>query len=145
MSLLGKVCTNGPGFVKTGEFKKKMDSQDATIVEADERRKRKMLCMEDLKLALRLGDGYLGQTPIIAGSILNSRCLDTEGMEDLYNYEDLEKNGNGHVGGEVWNVDFVNGLDAGDPMQIDGEEGWQGADADGLDGVLDDVLNFADL
>jgi transcriptional coactivator HFI1/ADA1 len=159
-SLLGKVWVNGKGFIKTGEFKKRLDRESelnagglgvgslVNNAEAEERRRRKMLNMEDLKLALRLGDGYLGQSPIIAASILNSRCLDTQGIEDLYNYEDkgVHANGNGVVGGEVWNVDFTNG-DVGDPMQIDGEEGngWQGGDAHGLDDVLDDVLNLADL
>ncbi|KAH3962733.1 hypothetical protein HBH64_006520 [Parastagonospora nodorum] len=141
MSLLGKVCTNGPGFVKTAEFKKRLE-RDGDAVEIEERRKRKMLCMEDLQLALRLGDGYLGQTPIIAGQVLHSRCLDTQGVEDLYAWqEEREMNGKG---GEVWSVDLSMG-DVGEPMQIDGEESWQGADAEGLDGVLDDVLNFADL
>jgi transcriptional coactivator HFI1/ADA1 len=149
MSLLGKVCTNGPGFVRTGEFKKRVEREEAgggLRIEAEERRKRKMLCMEDLKLALQLGDGYLGQTPLIAGGIYHSRCLDTEGIDDLY----ADRNGdmvNGH-GGEVWNVDFGNAngaVNGGDPMDIDGEENWQGGDAEGLDGVLDDVLNLADI
>ncbi|KAL5117024.1 hypothetical protein ACEQ8H_005110 [Pleosporales sp. CAS-2024a] len=149
MSFLGKVSSNGPGFIKTADFKKRL-RRDGELVEAEERRKRKMLCMEDLKLALTLGDGYLGQTPIIAGTIAHSRCLDTRGMDELYTYENMDKpingnaNGNGVVGGEVWSVEFSNG-DAGDPMQVDGEDVWQGADADGLDGVLDDVLNFGDL
>jgi transcriptional coactivator HFI1/ADA1 len=151
MSLLGKVCTNGPGLVRTGEFKKKMEKESHNnhgmpgggvyVVEAEERRKRKMLCLEDLKLALQLGDGYLGQTPLIAGGIWHARCLDTEGIEDLYKTED---DGEGMKGGEVWNVEFGN-ADLGDPMDIDGEEAWLGGDADGLDGVLDDVLNLADL
>jgi transcriptional coactivator HFI1/ADA1 len=152
MSLLGKVCVNGNGFVRTGEFKKRLDKEldgglGVGAVELEERRKRKMLCMEDLKLALRLGDGYLGQSPVIAASILNSRCLDTEGIEDIYQVNGTGMDSVG-IGGEVWKVDFdfTNG-DAGDPMQIDGEEnnGWQGGDADGLDDVLDDVLNLADL
>jgi transcriptional coactivator HFI1/ADA1 len=151
MSLLGKVCTNGPGLVRTGEFKKKMEKESSNnhgvlgggvyVVEAEERRKRKMLCLEDLKLALQLGDGYLGQTPLIAGGIWHQRCLDTEGIEDLYKNENKE---DGMKGGEVWNVEFGN-PDVGDPMDIDGEEAWLGGDADGLDGVLDDVLNLADL
>ncbi|KAH8727784.1 transcriptional regulator of RNA polII, SAGA, subunit-domain-containing protein [Phaeosphaeriaceae sp. PMI808] len=99
MSLLGKVCTNGPGFVRTGAFKKRVAHEERLAdrgeilrsaghgelpIETDERRKRQLLCMQDLKLALQLGDGYLGQTPLIAGGILNSRCLDTRGIEDLY-------------------------------------------------------------
>jgi len=142
MSLLGKVCTNGPGLVKTAEFKKRLE-RDGETVEIEERRKRKMLCMEDLQLALRLGDGYLGQTPIIAGQVLHSRCLDTQGVEDLYAWQDDAADAKG--GGEVWSVELSMGDGGGEPMQIDGEEAWQGAEAEGLDGVLDDVLNFADL
>lgn len=117
-------------------------------VEAEARNKRKMLCMEDLRLALQLGDGYLGQTPLIAGSIMNSHFLDTEGIEDLYGTSGLL---NGGFGGEKWNVTFENGIvgGGGEPMQIDVEEnGWIGGgieDGASLDGVLDDVLNFADL
>jgi transcriptional coactivator HFI1/ADA1 len=147
MSLLGKVCANGPGFVRTGEFKKRVardEGEGARRIEAEERRKRRMLCVEDLQLALRLGDGYLGQTPLIAGGIYHSRCLDTEGVEDLY--PPLQA-GDG-VGGEVWSVEIgMNGGGAvnGEPMEIDAEDGWVGGDADGLDGVLDDVLNLADI
>jgi transcriptional coactivator HFI1/ADA1 len=117
MSLLGKVILQN---------KNKKDIK-----------KQHLLCMEDLKLALMLGDGYLGQTPLIAGGIWNSRCLDTAGIEDLY--ADREMNGDAK-GGEVWNVDL-----GGDAMQIDGDDGWVGGDAEGLDGVLDEVLNLADL
>jgi transcriptional coactivator HFI1/ADA1 len=163
MSLLGKVSTNGPGFVRTGEFKKRVAREERLVergdmvriggiggelpVEAEARRSRKMLCMEDLRLALQLGDGYLGQTPLIAGGICNSRCLDTEGIEDLYETKHLT-NGDANGGGEVWSVQFDSGLGGGEPMQIDGEEGWIGGGVDegqDLDGVLDDVLNLADL
>jgi transcriptional coactivator HFI1/ADA1 len=146
MSLLGKVCANGPGFVRTGDFKKRVardEGEGARRIEAEERRKRRMLCVEDLQLALRLGDGYLGQTPLIAGGILNSRGLDTEGVEDLYAPLEVE----GGRGGEVWSVvSGMNGVVNGEPMEIDAEDGgWVGGDADGLDGVLDDVLNLADI
>jgi len=163
MSLLGKVSTNGPGFVRTGEFKKRVDREERMVdrgemvriggvggelpVEAEARRSRKMLCMEDLRLALQLGDGYLGQTPLIAGSIYNSRCLDTEGIDDLYETKHLTNgnaNGIGH-GGEVYTVSFDAGVDM---MQIDGDEGWVGGgvnEGQDLDDLLDDVLNLADL
>ncbi|KAJ4375281.1 hypothetical protein N0V83_002367 [Neocucurbitaria cava] len=96
--LLGKVSANGPGYVRTGAFKKKVEREERLVergellrgaggelpVEAEERRKRKLLCMEDLRLALELGDGYLGQSPLTAGAIVNSRFLDTQGIEDIY-------------------------------------------------------------
>jgi transcriptional coactivator HFI1/ADA1 len=105
-------------------------------------KKQHLLCMEDLKLALMLGDGYLGQTPLIAGAIANSRCLDTIGIEDVERERhEAAVNGIGQKkGGEVWNVRLE-----GDAMVLDGDEGWVGGDAGGLDEVLDEVLEFADL
>lgn len=167
-NLLGKVCSNGPGYVRTGDFKKKQAREERLAekgelmrgtagelpVEAEERRKRKPLCTEDLRLALQLGDGYLGQTPLIAGSILNSRFLDTEGIEDIYDtpsqpltsgsltngVHDIKQS----FSGETWTIDF------GDAMQVDDEVGmhWQGGsvqDMHEMDETLDDILNLGDL
>ncbi len=168
------MSSNGPGYIRTGEFKKKVEREERSIergelvrgiggelpVESEERRKRKLLCMEDLRLALELGDSYLGQTPLIAGSITNSRFLDTHGIEDIYDTLPTTKllpdvpllNGiNGiktktpyPVTGQTWTIDF------GDPMQIDDDLGmnWQGGsvqDIGELDNALDDVLNLGDL
>lgn len=166
MSLLGKICVNGAGFVRTGQFKKRVSREERQVergemmriggmkelpVEADERRRRKMLCMEDLKLALTLGDGYLGQSPVIAGGIVNSRCLDTKGIEELYEVDVAVKtNGvNGvksKVGGENWNVDIGGDVQMVD-VDMNGNDGeaWLGGEAEGLDGVLDDVLSLGDL
>lgn len=97
-SFLGKVSVNGNDYVRTGAFKKRVEREERMMergelvrdakgelpVEAEERRKRKVLCMEDLRLALRLGDGYLGQAPMLAGSIANSTFLDVPGIEDIY-------------------------------------------------------------
>jgi transcriptional coactivator HFI1/ADA1 len=179
-NLLGKVSTNGPGYVRTGAFKKKVAREERLVdrgdlqrgtsgelpIEAEERRRRKPLCMEDLRLALTLGDSYLGQTPLIAGSIVNSRFLDTHGIEDIYDSvptpakpltngvvtngigtaKGAATNGVKHnpVAGESWNVDL------GDPMQTDEDLGfnWQGGsvrDVDEMDAALDDVLNIGDL
>lgn len=176
-NLLGKVSTNGPGYVRTGEFKKKVEREERMVergelargnggelpVESEERRKRKLLCMEDLRLALDLGDSYLGQTPLLAGAITHSRFLDTHGIEELYDPSPTSKpltNGalaNGvhsaptthvkhAVNGESWSVDFGTG----DAMHIDDEFGinWQGGsvqDITELDNALDDVLNLGDL
>ena len=150
-SLLGKVCANGPGYVRTGSFKKKARKEERAMVrlgtgelpiEAEERRKRKLVCMEDLKLALSLGDGFFGQCPVLAGGVWHARWLDSEGVEDLYN---------GHVealsNGQVWNVELDGDAD-GDAMVIDSEDVWQGGsvqDVEELDRALDDVLALADL
>ena len=107
--------------------------------------------MEDLRLALELGDSYLGQVPLISGAITNSRFLDTTGMEELYDVP-LQKNlSNGLPNGvsgpnnamsNGWNADF------GDPMVIDEEFAWQGGslrDLDDLDGALEGVLELGDI
>ncbi|KAF1838158.1 hypothetical protein BDW02DRAFT_565201 [Decorospora gaudefroyi] len=173
-NLLGKVSSNGPGYVRTGDYKKKVAREERMVergellrgiggelpVEADERRKRKLLCMEDLRLALDLGDLYLGQTPLIAGSIINSRFLDTDGIEEIYDppAKPLTKgaltNGvNGAAAGvkhqlheETWTVDVGNPMQ----MDIDDEVGmhWQGGsvqDVHELDDALDDILDLGDL
>jgi transcriptional coactivator HFI1/ADA1 len=126
-------------------------------VEAEERRKRKALCMEDLRLALQLGDSYLGQTPLIAGEIVQKRFLDTPGVEEIYNAAaEKEKpliNGihgamnaaKYQLDGETWTVDVP-----AETMQGDEDMGlhWQGGrvqDLSELDDALEDILNIGDL
>ncbi|KAF2845409.1 hypothetical protein T440DRAFT_276516 [Plenodomus tracheiphilus IPT5] len=172
VALLGKVCSNGAGYVRTGDFKKKVEREESMVdrrellrgvggelpVEAEERRRRRPLCTEDLRLALLLGDSYLGQTPFLAGGILESRFLDTPGMEEgLETYADKAytngplahgvANGVAHqLNGELWTVDFGDG----DPMVLDEDLGvqWQGGsvqDVAELDMALDDILSLGDL
>ncbi|KAF1930302.1 uncharacterized protein M421DRAFT_418623 [Didymella exigua CBS 183.55] len=178
-SFLGKVAINGNGYVRTGAFKKRVEREERLAdrgeairdakgelpVEQEERRKRKLLCMEDLRLALQLGDGYLGQTPIIAGNITNSTFLDVPGIEEVYPSSQKKKpeRTNGIINGigqdksglakwldEGIIVDFkIDG--EGDKMQVDGDDemaNWNGGsvgDVGELDNALDDVLNLGDL
>lgn len=177
-SFLGKVAINGDGYVRTGAFKKRVEKEERLAergelirdpkgelpVEQEERRKRKLLCMEDLRLALQLGDGYLGQTPIIAGNIINSTFLDVPGIEDVYPSAIKKKNmPNGIINGVSQDKSgLAKWLDDGilvdfkadgeeEKMQIDGDDemaNWNGGsvgDVDDLDGALDDVLNLGDL
>lgn len=169
-NIFGLVSSNGTGYVRTAEYKKRVEREEAKVaagelarlgggelpVEAEERRKRRLLCMEDLRLALDIGEGYLGQVPILAGSIANSRFLDTPGMDTLYPSKSnmiapgkSVTNGIG-VNGVGKNSNAFNGLsiDPGDPMVIDEELAWQGGsvkDIDDLDGALDAVLELGDL
>jgi transcriptional coactivator HFI1/ADA1 len=140
--------------VRTGSFKKKVRKEEREMVrlgtgelpvEAEERRKRKLLCTEDLRLALSLGDGYFGQYPVLAGGVWHARYLDSEGVEDLYNFPAQPL-----TNGQVWNVqlEFDNGDADGDAMMIESEVMWQGGsvkDVEELDRALDDVLALADL
>jgi transcriptional coactivator HFI1/ADA1 len=177
MSLLGKVAINGSGYVRTGTFKKRLEREERLAergdllrsgtgelpVEVEERRKRKLLCMEDLRLALQLGDGYLGQTPVLASHITNSTFLDVPGIDDIYpspnNKKPLatgissigqDKSGLAKWLGDGVTVEFKHEADA-EKMQVDGDEEmntWMGGsvqDVGELDGALDDVLNLGDL
>lgn len=161
------VNANGTGYVRTAEYKKRVGREEERVargemvrlaggelpVEHEERRKRKLLCMEDLRLALEIGDSYLAHVPILAGAISHSRCLDTPGVEDVY----LPSAGSGVPG--IKSKPLPNGTkpipqiihldrDRGDPMDIDEESMWQGGsvkDIYDLDGALDAVLELGDL
>ncbi|KAF1967532.1 hypothetical protein BU23DRAFT_516192 [Bimuria novae-zelandiae CBS 107.79] len=166
------VSSNAPGYIRTAEYKKRVEREEAKVaagemvrvgagelpVEVEERRKRPLLCMEDLRIALELGDGYLRQVPILAGGIANGRFLDTPGIETLYQKPGSNKlsgrglmNGFGHsVNGTASRKSLRNGfnLDPGDPMDIDEELAWQGGsvkDIAELDDALDAVLELGDL
>jgi transcriptional coactivator HFI1/ADA1 len=159
------VSSNGNGFVRTAEYKRKVEREERRVergellkvnggelpVEAEERRKRRLLCMEDLRLALDLGDSYLGQVPLISGNITNSRFLDSTGVEELYDAPPQKNLANGLPNGvsgpnnalfNGWNVDL------GEPMVLDDDLAWQGGsvkDLDDLDGALEGVLELGDL
>lgn len=165
-----RVNSNGPGFVRTADFKKRVEKEERKVergelqrgqagelpAEIEERRKRRLLCMEDMRLALELGDSYLGQVPLIASQITNSRFLDTRGIEEIY--ESPSKSAVNGIGGVTAGAPATNGVngtiattasgyhvDLGDPMQIDEDLTWQGGsvqDIDSLDGVLDAVLDI---
>ncbi|KAF2478193.1 uncharacterized protein BDR25DRAFT_276005 [Lindgomyces ingoldianus] len=179
-NLFARVSGNGPGYIKTADFKRKVEREEDRVargeigrsaggllpVEVEEQRKRRPLCMEDLRLAVQLGDSYLGQVPLIMGGITNARFLDTPGIEGL----NLEEKGIAKVAAVVNGVgtaaatngilnprngaqlngtsSLTNGfhVDLGDPMVLDDDWSWQGGsvqDIDGLDGVLDGCLAVA--
>ena len=159
------VSSNGTGFVRTAEYKRKVEKEERRVergelvkvnggelpIEAEERRKRRLLCMEDLRLALELGDSYLGQVPLVSAAITSSRFLDTDGMEDLYGSPPQKSLANGLPNGVSGpNNAVMNGwsVDLGDPMVLDDDWAWQGGgvkDLDDLDGALDGVLDLGDL
>ncbi|PVI01749.1 hypothetical protein DM02DRAFT_627394 [Periconia macrospinosa] len=169
------ISSNGANFIRTADFKKKVEREERRVergelqrvaggelpVEAEERRKRQAMCMEDLRLALLLGDGYLGQVPLIAGSISNSRFLDTPGAEDVYD----SYTSNGVMTNGIPTINGINGaaaidpnaisakdetwtIDLGDPMVLDDDLTWQGGsvkDIDDMDVALDSVLELGNL
>ncbi|KAF2134409.1 hypothetical protein P153DRAFT_328667 [Dothidotthia symphoricarpi CBS 119687] len=178
-SFLGKVCANGPSYIRTGEFKKRVAREERLVergelaragngelpVETEERRTRRVLCMEDLRLALELGDSFLGQTPLIAGAIVNTKFLDTVGVEDGFDLppaaprQGINGGLNGGLNGSASAMPLLHfppaaADDFGDPMLLDDDMGmgfgfgWQGGsvqDLAALDDALDDVLSLGDL
>jgi transcriptional coactivator HFI1/ADA1 len=174
MNLFQRVSSNGPGYIKTAEYRRKVDREEDRIakgelgktaggllpVEYEEMKKRKPLCMEDLRLALVLGDSYLGQVPLMAGSINMDRHLDAYGIEEIYpeanpaTYNSktgflMERTASGGV------VNGVNGVHAAG-KEVNGTNGWvvelndlpaegygevwQGAEVEDM-GALDDTLD----
>jgi transcriptional coactivator HFI1/ADA1 len=164
-NLLQRVQSNGPGHIRTAEFRRKAEKEEKKVlrgelnrtaggllpVEMEEARKRRPLCMEDLKLALELGDSYLGQVPLISGTITHGRFLDTPGIEELHANGEHSISAKTLVNGvngtntAHQSSDLTNGyhVDLGDPMAIDDDWQWLGGgvqDVEGLDNVLDACL-----
>jgi transcriptional coactivator HFI1/ADA1 len=166
-NIFQQISSNGTGYIRTADYKRRVDREEEKVlqgellrvgggelpVEAEERRKRPPLCMEDLRLALLLGDGFLGQVPLISGAISNSHFLDAPGVEEIYDTSPPRKplsnglpngiNGtNPHALNNGWNDD----LD--DAMGSDDEFAWQGGsvkDMQDMDAALDAVLDQAHL
>ncbi|KAF2195772.1 hypothetical protein K469DRAFT_544621 [Zopfia rhizophila CBS 207.26] len=163
-NFFSRVNSNGTGYIRTAEFKRKVEREEERVargeigrsaggllpVDIEEARKRRPLCMEDIKLALELGDSYLGQVPLISGGITNGRFLDADGA-DASNEEVLSKglaavvNGIGTTSPTAQNNSLTHGfhIDLGDPMIIEDDWTWQGGsvqDMNGLDSVLDGCL-----
>ncbi|KAJ4151074.1 hypothetical protein LMH87_011791 [Akanthomyces muscarius] len=99
------------------------------------------LCMADVRVALEIADSSMSQFPILMRQIL---CGYREG--ELENWNDhawIDGYEPGHVDELTNGYDssvLVNGMD---PMDIDMEIGWEGAedsDTDMLDGMLDGCL-----
>ena len=177
MSLLAKVTSNGPGtsFIRTASFKRKCAREERLVdqgnlaksaarelpIEAEVRRNRRPMCMEDLRLALQLGDGYLGQSPFVAGTIANAKLLDTYGIEDIYTHSSplhaaVPPNARNHPRwlADGLTVSFPDAAAdaAGDTAMADAGDAeavaWQGdtgPDGRVLDDALDEVLGLADL
>ncbi|KAH7118940.1 transcriptional regulator of RNA polII, SAGA, subunit-domain-containing protein [Dendryphion nanum] len=166
-----RVTSNGPGYVRTAEYKRKVEREEQRVtrgeigrnqggllpVEIEEMRKRRPLCMEDMRLALSLGDSYLGQVPLISGEIADGTFLDSVGVEDVEAHNSARNSlvlANGING--IANAPTTNGATTqlpngfamdlgggGDPMLLDEEWGWNGGsvqDVSDLDSVLDGCL-----
>ncbi|KAF2012300.1 hypothetical protein BU24DRAFT_353043 [Aaosphaeria arxii CBS 175.79] len=159
-----RVSSNGPGYVRTADYKRRLEreeeraargdinrSQDGLLpIEVEEMRKRKPLCMADLKIALGLGDSYLGQVPIVSGEIANKIYLDSPGVEELNETLQTKPASTRPVRLAANAIDdksdsLPNGyqFELGDPMAIDDELTWSGGgvqDSLDIDNVLEGCL-----
>lgn len=105
-------------------------------VEAKEASTRQPLGVKDLKLALNLGGGLLGQMPLVVDQIMGS-----------YDEDELELERRDHVG-QIWDkVDETEGPNGVDDMDIDEAEWeWEGGtavDREQLGSLLDECLSMA--
>ena len=95
-NILGRVRSNGEDYIKTAAYKKQLQREEELSlnnevqrnaagllpVEVEESRRRKPVDLEDLRVALQLGDSYFGQVPLVTAGIVNAR-YDTDGYDEM--------------------------------------------------------------
>ncbi|KAF2088534.1 hypothetical protein K490DRAFT_19029, partial [Saccharata proteae CBS 121410] len=164
-NIMGRVKSNGEDYIKTAAYKRQLEKEEQAFlngelqktpsgllpVEAAEIRARQAVDMADLRIALELGDSYLGQTPLLAATILNGRPTE----EDIYEADaefTVQRRRKRRIGRNRPKVGAgdTNGTSNGtngvhdDPMMLDENDwGWQGGlhgDRDAVNDVLDDIL-----
>ncbi|KAL1633315.1 hypothetical protein SLS56_002948 [Neofusicoccum ribis] len=167
-NILGRVRSNGEDYIKTAAYRRQLELEEEKWlqgevqrnpagllpVEIEESKNRKPLNMGDLRIALELGDSYLGQVPLIGAGILNARYYDGESYEA--EKMDIDQLTASTAAARLTNgtipavINGVNGTAAAaaphhdpDEMMIDDDWGWQGAsakDREAVNSVLDDIL-----
>jgi transcriptional coactivator HFI1/ADA1 len=170
--IFSRTRSNGPGetggagfsigttWIQTHKYRKQLHAEEDAAqhgrltrdkngllpVESKAASERGPLGMADVRLALELADTGMTQFPVLMAQILYSY---REG--ELEHWDDYSwVHGQEPLGGDEWNFPEVNGRDVvelpngqADPMDIDHEAYWDGADTmdmDMLDGMLDSCL-----
>lgn len=166
-NILGRVRSNGDDYIKTAQYKRQLQREEEMWlqgevqrnpagllpIEVEESKNRKPLNMGDLRIALELGDSYLGQVPLITAGILNARYYDGESYEaeKMDAVDEFGSLTNSTVAARLANGPVINGVNGTtngvhhdpDEMMIDDDWGWQGAsakDREAVNSVLDDIL-----
>jgi transcriptional coactivator HFI1/ADA1 len=155
--IFGRVRSNGPSYIMTSTYKRQLEHEEEGWLRGDIQKngnsllpveqaaasQRPPLGMSDVRLALEMGDMYLGQMPLTVEKIMGS-YLEGE-FEDYQNASAVLET----VGGE--DVEMVNGIGAGSrvpPMDdvlsvAESDWGWEGggaADREALGALLDECL-----
>ncbi|KAH7064758.1 transcriptional regulator of RNA polII, SAGA, subunit-domain-containing protein [Macrophomina phaseolina] len=166
-NILGRVRSNGDDYIKTAAYKRQLQREEEMWlqgevqrspagllpVEIDESKNRKPLNMGDLRIALELGDSYLGQVPLITAGILNARYYDGESYEaEKMDFEEYNASTHNTAVARLTNGPVINGVNGTngthhdpDEMMIDDDWGWQGVttkDREAINSVLDDILTI---
>ncbi|KAF2237346.1 hypothetical protein EV356DRAFT_539247 [Viridothelium virens] len=141
-SFFARVRSDGEPYVQTAAFRRRRRREEAAAwrgevtrgkegllpVEMEAAGRRRPLGMQDLRLALQVGDPWLGQVPLVAGRIVAGLWAEEEEGKSAAEMV--------VVGGK--------GVDAdGDVGMGDREVGWNGGaveDRGHLDGLLEDFL-----
>ncbi|KAB2579992.1 hypothetical protein BFW01_g5496 [Lasiodiplodia theobromae] len=162
-NILGRVRSNGDDYIKTAAYRKQLQREEEMWlqgevqrnpagllpIEVEESKNRKPLNLGDLRIAIELGDSYLGQVPLITAGVMNSRYYDGESYEaEKMDIDDFGTSTNSAVtAARLANGTTINGVNGvhhdPDEMMIDDDWGWQGAsakDREAVNSVLDDIL-----
>ncbi len=148
--ILARVRSNGDNYVKTASYKQQLGKEEdmwlhgevtksnsgLLPVELDAGMKRQPLGTEDLQLALKMGDPYLGHMPLFAERIIDSAYMAYDTDVDCRSVDI-------RIGAKINGIALVNGV-RDDEMHVNENDwGWQGGtstDRMALDSVLDDCL-----
>ncbi|KAI9860604.1 MAG: transcriptional coactivator hfi1/ADA1 [Trichoglossum hirsutum] len=146
--IFGRVRSNGPSYIMTSTYKRQLEREEEGWLRGDIQKngnsllpieqaaasQRPPLGMSDFRLALEMGDMYLGQMPLTVEKIMGSYL---EGEFEDYQNTDVG-------GGDVDMVNGIGALRADDAQSIaESDWGWEGggaADREALGALLDECL-----
>ena len=161
--IFGRTRSNGPNYIMTSTYKRQLEREEGSWLRGEVQKngnsllpveqaaasQRPALGMSDLRLALEMGDMYLGQMPLIVERIM-SGYLEGELEDDLKAYqEDADEdvhmvNGDGAVNGSSA-LELSSGK--GPPAEDSALAEWEGGDisAQGeLKSLLDNCLTIGE-
>jgi transcriptional coactivator HFI1/ADA1 len=167
-AILSRTRSNGPNYIMTNKYKRQLEREEEAClrnevnrdsnamlpVEAASAREKGPLGMEDVRIALEMGDAGIGQMRLMVDKVVNGwregEFEDDEWVPFGFGDDTIESTGNGidRVKRDE-DVPMMNGIH--EPNGFSGEElrleendwGWEGggvADRTTLDGLLAECL-----